>query len=311
MANLEKLLAGLEVGVERFAVCNVRGDTHLTFGPSEDVTLRYTLAGSAHVRMTHGPTVPAPRHTFIVVPPGVRQWIEPANGSAREVLPETVCAPIAEGLKRLAAEGGKDGVVIASGTIRPTYLWTTGLFDYLREPIVESFEDSDPICQTFEALLRELAAPQPGTAALTEAMMKQCLVLLFRRRCASGAHWASWLPALEDPRLGAAVAAMLGKPETPFTVDRLAAIAGMSRSTFAAHFAEAFGRPPMDFLKEIRLRRAARTLRDTDKPVEAVARAVGYSSRSYFSRAFKAFYGVDPATFRAQAPEPMAGVTLA
>jgi len=74
----------------------------------------------------------------------------------------------------------------------------------------------------------------------------------------------------------------------------------MSRSAFVAHFTAVFERTPMDVLKEIRLRRAARLLRTTDLPVKAVAGQVGYASRSYFSRAFKAHFGADPAAYRAE-----------
>ena len=55
----------------------------------------------------------------------------------------------------------------------------------------------------------------------------------------------------------------------------------------------------MDLLRELRLRRAAQMLKSSQAPVKAVAQAVGYGSRSYFSRAFKAFYGIDPAAYRA------------
>ncbi|MCB1885358.1 MAG: helix-turn-helix transcriptional regulator [Geminicoccaceae bacterium] len=55
----------------------------------------------------------------------------------------------------------------------------------------------------------------------------------------------------------------------------------------------------MEFLKELRLHRATRLLETTDLPVKAVARNVGYDSRSYFSRAFRARYGVDPTAYRA------------
>ena len=60
----------------------------------------------------------------------------------------------------------------------------------------------------------------------------------------------------------------------------------------------------MDFLKEIRLRRAANYLSTTDLPVKAVAGRVGFASRSYFSRAFKALHGIDPAGYRAEANRP-------
>ena len=73
----------------------------------------------------------------------------------------------------------------------------------------------------------------------------------------------------------------------------------MSRSAFAAHFCRMFGRSPMSLLREVRLRRASELLATTRLPVEAVARSVGFSSRSNFSRMFREMYGVDPSGFRA------------
>ena len=297
---LEKLLAGLDVGVEPFAVCDVRGDSHLAFDASDTATVHYTLAGAGTIRLAGGPAIDARAHTFMIVPSGVRQRIEAGGGGGQATVPALACSPMTDGLERIAAGCGEHGLILACGAISATYRHGKGLFDYLREPIVEDFTDNGPIRGAFEALLAELASPQPGTDALSEALMKQCLVLLLRQHCASGECRVSWLSALEDPRLGAAVTAMLDDPGASFTLDRLAEIAGMSRSAFTMHFADAFGRSAMDFLKELRLRRAANTLANTSLPVKTVAASVGYASRSYFSRAFKTFHGIDPAGFRAR-----------
>ena len=69
----------------------------------------------------------------------------------------------------------------------------------------------------------------------------------------------------------------------------------------------------IDFLMKVRLRLAAHLLTTTDLPVKLVAKSIGYSSRSYFSRAFRAAYGQDPASFRtcgtAPEDEPWADTT--
>ena len=77
----------------------------------------------------------------------------------------------------------------------------------------------------------------------------------------------------------------------------------MSRAAFAERFRATFERPPMAFLRDVRLRRAARLLAETDLPVKAVAGRVGFASRSHFSRAFKASFGADPAAYRAAASQ--------
>ena len=90
----------------------------------------------------------------------------------------------------------------------------------------------------------------------------------------------------------------------PFTVETLADIAGMSRSSFAARFTHAIGQTPMSLLRVARLRRARELLVTTDTPVAQIAHEVGFLGRSNFSRAFRKMYSVDPTTFRAAAFGP-------
>ena len=76
---LEKLLAGLDVGVEPFAVCDVRGDSHLAFDASDTATVHYTLAGAGTIRLAGGPAIDA----RAIVPSGVRQRIEAGGGGGQ------------------------------------------------------------------------------------------------------------------------------------------------------------------------------------------------------------------------------------
>jgi transcriptional regulator GlxA family with amidase domain len=93
---------------------------------------------------------------------------------------------------------------------------------------------------------------------------------------------------------------VLERPAHPHSVQTLAVAAGMSRTSFAERFAAAFGRSPLDFVRRVRLRDAARLLATTALPVKLVAASVGYASRSRFSQAFRESYGVDPTTYRAE-----------
>lgn len=74
--------------------------------------------------------------------------------------------------------------------------------------------------------------------------------------------------------------------------------ASVSRSTFAVRFSSCFGRTPMAFLRDVRLRKAAALLHDGNLPVVTIATRVGFSSRSHFTRAFEERFGVSPSGFR-------------
>lgn len=58
--------------------------------------------------------------------------------------------------------------------------------------------------------------------------------------------------------------------------------------------------------EKLRRRAAARMLGTCRLAVKTVAASVSYSSRSYFSRVFKAAYGVDPTAVRAGSAERIA-----
>jgi AraC family transcriptional activator of mtrCDE len=174
------------------------------------------------------------------------------------------------------------------------------LFDLMRETVVLGFADSERMHGTFSALLQEQESSAPGRRAMMSALMRECLVLVLRRLCGVPECNLPWLSAAEDPRFAPVLSAILDAPENPHTLDSLAWAANMSRSAFAEQFMELFGRTPMAFVRDVRLRRAADLLRRTDLPVATIARQVGFSSRSHFSRAFRDQFGASPRQFRAE-----------
>ena len=195
-------------------------------------------------------------------------------------------------------EPGHADVLVARAGIRVTYNGCVDLFEGLDEPLVQRLAPGDPLGASFEALLEELSVQQPGARPMAEALLKRCLILLLRRQCDHHADHVRWPAPLEDPRLRRALDTMHRRPEQAFTVLTLAEEAGMSRSAFAARFCEALGQPPMEFLKSLRLARAAQLLIRTDLPVKSIASRAGYSSRSSFTRAFTAWHHAGPAAFR-------------
>ena len=297
---LDQLLDGLDVSVAAFAICEVRSEASLVLEDDEATSVHYVLSGEGVARSIAGPEFVLRPHTVMIAPPGTCVIVS-SNRRPNMVLPAPRCESLPGGWMHATVGDGAPGIRIACGAVRAVHRESTGLFDYLRAPLVECVDDDPAFREPFHRLLDELANPQPGTKTLAEALMKQCLVVLLRRHTESGECRAPWLAALAHPRLGRAISAMLDRPADRFTLQTLADTAHMSRATFAEHFKAAFDRTAMDFLKEIRLRRAGHMLRANDLPVKTVAARVGFSSRSYFSRAFKAFTGVDPATYRANA----------
>lgn len=71
-----------------------------------------------------------------------------------------------------------------------------------------------------------------------------------------------------------------------------------NRTTFSQRLNEASGMTFSEYLRELRLKEAARMLRETDMPVDQVAFAVGLRSASGFYRNFLLSYGKTPKQYR-------------
>lgn len=301
MTQLDQLIEGLEVGVSAFALCEVRQDAKFVLKEETNTAVHYVLSGTGVAWQAGGRAFALKPHTVMIIPPGSLVTIENENASNTH-LADPGCEPLPENWVSLTVGNGAAGITLACGFIHAMHLETTGLFDHLSEPLVMDVADDLSFRGPFRQLLDELAAPQAGTKVLAELLMKQCLISLLRRQGETeGDGFAPWVAAVGNPELGRAIAAITDRPEAEHTLQSLADVAGMSRATFAEQFRKTFGRTPMGFVKEVRLRRAARFLSATDLPVKAIAGRVGYSSRSHFSRSFKSMMGADPASYRSAA----------
>lgn len=295
---LDRLLATLDVRVHAFAVCHVQKGWRLVFAPMNAVIIHYVLSGHGVLRVGNGTSFPFGPHSILIVPPRIGQSLGTSDGNLREAGAADNCLMMADGLIRFAAGAGEKDIFTACGTISATYNGALGLFDTLLQPLVEDVSRVTRLHGAFQTLFEELSHPDIGTRALSEALMKQCLVLLLRHYLADHGVESPLFAALQDPRLARAITAVLSRPDERHGLDELAEQAGMSRSAFSEQFSRVFGQSASVFIQRVRLRQAAHLLGTTDLPIKIVANSVGYASRSHFSRAFRNFYSVDPRAYR-------------
>lgn len=78
----------------------------------------------------------------------------------------------------------------------------------------------------------------------------------------------------------------------------VARIAGMSSSRFRAFFKQTTGWGFADYLRDLRLERAARLLRETDASIAEVAYRTGFADQSHLQRLFKSKHGISPLAYR-------------
>ena len=86
-----------------------------------------------------------------------------------------------------------------------------------------------------------------------------------------------------------------------FSIDTLAEQMNMSRSNFYRKIKALSGMSPNDYLKTLRMNRAAELIVSGTR-ISEVAAQVGFTSSSYFAKCFKAQYGVLPKEYTGQPP---------
>ena len=205
---------------------------------------------------------------------------------------------LGDGLVSFTAGDGSRNILLLCGMISAHHNSALGLFDLLREALIHDFSADADSSSVFNMMLAEVTKPGLGTQAMTEVLMKHCLIALLRRHLLREGIDSPLFTALDHPRLARAVLAVLDRPADPHSVASLADLAGMSRASFAEHFARAFQQGPIDFVQKVRLRIAARLLTTTDLPLKVIAQTVGYASHPSFTRAFKQGYGAEPVSYR-------------
>ena len=116
-----------------------------------------------------------------------------------------------------------------------------------------------------------------------------------------------WIAALQDPKIGRAIALIHQDPGRAWTLAEVAREVAMSRSAFAARFSELVGEPMMHYLTRWRMHVALEALRQNGTPVAEVAERLGYRSKAAFSRAFKRVNTTPPGAVRRHRSAQLAG----
>ncbi|HWC23611.1 MAG TPA: AraC family transcriptional regulator [Flexivirga sp.] len=151
-------------------------------------------------------------------------------------------------------------------------------------------------------LVAEAARDALGQEAVLDRILDVVLISVVRDWVAGTPAGVAGLHVVTDPAVAEAVRLIRSRPSHPWTVDELAANAGVSRSVLARRFQAVVGMPPIAYLAHWRLSVAADLLRDTDRTLASVSREVGYGSAFSLSTAFKKAYGVSPAAYRSGGP---------
>lgn len=144
-------------------------------------------------------------------------------------------------------------------------------------------------------LMLETVDVQPGSALMISRLIDLIVIRALRTWVHHG-HGQSfgWLGGLSDARISRSLKTIHEKPLERWSIETLAGIAGMSRSSFCERFTALVGRSPLRYQKEWRLGLARDMLVRRDARVGEIGLRIGYGSEAAFSRAYKELFGHSP-----------------
>ena len=156
---------------------------------------------------------------------------------------------------------------------------------------------------TLQFIAQEARDLRPGGETVITRLADVVVIEAVRRWIATAPDANSgWLKAARDPQIGRAITAIHRAPATDWTVTRLAAVAGMSRSSFCARFTDLIGVPAKHYVTLWRMHLARAELQETSKPLAQISSESGYQSEPAFCRTYKRVFGETPGAVRRCGP---------
>ncbi|WP_317054748.1 AraC family transcriptional regulator [Roseovarius rhodophyticola] len=175
------------------------------------------------------------------------------------------------------------------------------LFDRL-PPLVHVKNYGETAGKWMEATLRvigdEAGGKRMGGDLIALKMSEAILAQAIRAFLESGAGAKYGLGGFADEKLCLSLDAFHKSPQQTWSVEALARVAGMSRTSFAVAFQKQMEITPMEYVTGWRMEIAKQALLDTTNTLTDVAEKAGYASDSAFTRVFKKETGSTPAAFR-------------
>ncbi len=173
---------------------------------------------------------------------------------------------------------------------------THPLIDALPSVIVLPLAAVADLEPALDLLFAEIDRVRCGRRVLADRLFEIALIQLFRWLLDNPDEVdlpAGLVAGLADTRLARTLTAIHESPGAPWTLAAMANEAGMSRSSFAAHFKHCIGQTPGTYLTRWRITLAQAQLR-AGASVTRTAVELGYATTPAFSRAFSAHVGSSP-----------------
>lgn len=233
---------------------------------------------------------------FVLFPSGLGHALSDARSSALPTIDEVANSCAGEGKWVRFGGGGEPTVILCGGchlgtphATSPTRLLPAYLKYSLDAGMTQLLEE-------------EAGSLRQGMDAVLIQLLTLFVLQALRVHLTEGSRVDA--RALLVPDLGGAVKFIHENLGNGVHLDDICRHSALSRTVLSQRFRDTLGVSPIAYVRLARLSHAADLLRGSRLGLSDVARTVGYSSASTFSRAFRQVYGRSPGDYRTGHDQP-------
>ena len=146
-----------------------------------------------------------------------------------------------------------------------------------------------------DALLREMEEKRKDYEKICQNLLEIMIIRLLRRTSFSFEYEAPVSSSRECIRLKHYIEANYNRD---ITLDTLAQFSHLNKYYLAHAFTRYFGRSPISYLCEVRIKASRELLASTDYSITEIAQLSGFSSQSYFAQCFQKYCRMTASAYR-------------
>lgn len=289
--TVSELLGALTVRSSVFCVSELRAPWAFRVHASESSKFHLVLEGSAFLTLAGHEPFEVGAGQLVVLLRGDAHTLGDRPGPAAVALDEL---PVDEHARLHYGGSGAPTRLLCGG-------FTLAGPELARFPGVIHVDSS--ATDWLEPVLAALDADErPGRLAISAKIADLFLAQALRSWLAGVDQ--SFASLAQDATVAKAVETLRNRYAEQWTLERLSAHVGLSRSALTTRFRSLVGEPPMRYLAKLRLTHAAGHLATGRLSLLEIAVMTGYASDAALSKAFKREFGQAPGAYRASARRP-------
>lgn len=157
------------------------------------------------------------------------------------------------------------------------------------------FHTQKDLYQVLTRFMKTIQLDSPVSQELAMLRLKEALILLYKNDNhdqleATESHY-------EDTILNEILLYIHNNIYENFTVEDLCQKFSISRSSLQALFRTNLELTPKQYISELKLNEAKKLIKEHDRTISQISDALGFTSIHYFSRRFKAYFGISPSDY--------------